>query len=469
MARGTYSTSNYFSVGSAPATAAPVTLACWFNPNATSLQTLMQLGDAGATNYLMLYVQTAGVFSLLSAAYDGSSVGTSNASTVSTSTWQHACAVFTSTTSRQVYLDGSAGSLDTTTVTPTGIDDLSLGRRLTSGNARVFDGYLAEAGVWSVALTAAEIAALAAGYSPRFIRPQSLIFYAPLVRSTLELTGTGVTESGTVGVVDHPSILNPTGPLIPGAPSSGGTTYEDSLTLGKVITVSQDNNMVMESALTAAKSLQISPLSNAIFENALSLGRSHALTLDGGLLLEASLSLAKSLGFTTTSEYIVDAAVSLARQAAMAIDTDATFEATLSVNRVMGVSQQGNLNLDESASFARSLGFDTNGGLLVEESLSLARSAGADFTTTVDWNGQVSFGKIITLTPAVEAILEEDISLAIVLTLITSSAIPSEVTQALFARSYIFPEPGNVAKSKEHVRYSILQTANVRVDNYKEN
>ena len=65
----------------------------------------------------------------------------------------------------------------------------------------------AGAGIWNVALTAAEIASLAKGFSPRLIRPQSLAFYAPLIRETLDIRGgLTLTDSGST-VADHPRII----------------------------------------------------------------------------------------------------------------------------------------------------------------------------------------------------------------------------------------------------------------------
>lgn len=51
---------------------------------------------------------------------------------------------------------------------------------------RLANGQLAEFGIWSVALTSEEIAALASGANPFSIRPTSLVFYAPLGQSSPE-------------------------------------------------------------------------------------------------------------------------------------------------------------------------------------------------------------------------------------------------------------------------------------------
>lgn len=66
---------------------------------------------------------------------------------------------------------------------------------------------LAELAWWNVELTDAEVALLAAGFSPQFIRPQSLVHYFPLVRAVQDVRrSTSVTESGG-SVIEHPRVF----------------------------------------------------------------------------------------------------------------------------------------------------------------------------------------------------------------------------------------------------------------------
>jgi hypothetical protein len=55
--------------------------------------------------------------------------------------------------------------------------------------ARFLNGRLAEAAIWNTDLTDDEFAALADGYRPTLIRPNKLVFYAPLIREALEYRG----------------------------------------------------------------------------------------------------------------------------------------------------------------------------------------------------------------------------------------------------------------------------------------
>ena len=61
--------------------------------------------------------------------------------------------------------------------------------------------------MWSAALNASEIASLGQGVSPRLIRPQSLVFYAPLIRDLMDVRGgLSITNNGTATVANHPRV-----------------------------------------------------------------------------------------------------------------------------------------------------------------------------------------------------------------------------------------------------------------------
>jgi len=124
----------------------------------------------------------------------------------SANTWHHACAVFTSATSRTIYLDGGNSATNTTSSTPSGINQMNIGSfKTAAGNW--FNGQVAEVGLWSAALTQPEIASLAAGMTCDKVRPQSLVFYAPLVRDLVDAKGgLTITNNNTATVVNHPRV-----------------------------------------------------------------------------------------------------------------------------------------------------------------------------------------------------------------------------------------------------------------------
>ena len=79
---------------------------------------------------------------------------------------------------------------------------------------------VAECALWNVALTAAEIDALAAGFSPLFIRPGSLVGYWPLggaYSDYIDPIGSNtLSATGDPAAADHPRIIYP----------SGGSTFD---------------------------------------------------------------------------------------------------------------------------------------------------------------------------------------------------------------------------------------------------
>lgn len=123
-------------------------------------------------------------------------VGTTRAQTAtgvgagwSTNSWVHAAGVF-QTASRVAYLNGGFTGTNTTSYSnPSNISDILVNLNYDNvslqGNGHNATGQLvrmAEAAVWDAALTTDEILALSKGVKPKTIRPESLIFYSPLVR-----------------------------------------------------------------------------------------------------------------------------------------------------------------------------------------------------------------------------------------------------------------------------------------------
>lgn len=197
-------------------TATPLTLACWFQTDDLAAdQTLLQLGGATTSDQHAIYVLggTAGDPVL---AYSESPSAAANSQIAGTTlnTWHHAAGVFVNTTSRTAYLDGTAGTTNTTSVFPSGLDTTSIGRSNYASTAFFYlSGRVAEAAIWNVALDANDIASLARGFSPLFVRPFDLVAYWPLVgRSSPEpdlvgafdLTVTGATQA------EHTRIVYPT-------------------------------------------------------------------------------------------------------------------------------------------------------------------------------------------------------------------------------------------------------------------
>lgn len=177
--------SQYLEVTTGIATATPLTIACWANLDdntnsqdlvsvcrKTSTQQAFRLNAGGnAAGDPIRAVTTNNATNGIAVTSVGYSLGV----------WTHCAATFTSSTSRKAYINGSGGTADTTSVTPSGIDRTMIGAIWSNSViANATDGRLAEVGIWTVVLSDAEILALAKGANPATIRPDKLIGYWPV-------------------------------------------------------------------------------------------------------------------------------------------------------------------------------------------------------------------------------------------------------------------------------------------------
>lgn len=215
--------SEYLERDSAPATATPLTIACWFYQDDVAIATnraLLGIFDRSVTNqWFVLKTQMDASYNKFVHAETRSSSGWDRATATaqfSGNTWHHAAAVFTSPTSRTVYLDGGNSATNTTSATPSGLDRISVARLGDSSPGNYFSGRIAEVAIWNVALTDAEVAILAADYSPLFVRPQNLVAYWSLIRDEDQdrVGGYDLTAFNTPSIAAHPAVYYPVSPHI---------------------------------------------------------------------------------------------------------------------------------------------------------------------------------------------------------------------------------------------------------------
>jgi hypothetical protein len=140
--------------------------------------------------------------------FDGGYSQASSASAPSINTWSHAAGVFSTTSNRIAYLNGTAGTANTVSrPNLTNINSIGIGAVNRPSSIEYFIGLSADVGIWNVALTAAEIASLAKGMACDKVRPQSLVFYAPLARDLIDVRGgRAITNNNGVTVANHTRI-----------------------------------------------------------------------------------------------------------------------------------------------------------------------------------------------------------------------------------------------------------------------
>jgi hypothetical protein len=200
-------TNQFLLSASAPVTAAPLTLACWFNPDLLHTGALCAVQSFSAPNWFALFTDNTGKV-IASTVFSGNGSAATTTANYSTGSWNHCCGVFSSSTSRTIYLNGANSVTNTQSRTPTGVNQTVIGARRFSGAYSAFsDGQIAEVGIWNAALTAEEVGSLAKGMTCDKVRPQSLVFYAPLVRDLIDQKGgLTITNNNGATVANHPRI-----------------------------------------------------------------------------------------------------------------------------------------------------------------------------------------------------------------------------------------------------------------------
>lgn len=198
--------SQHLSTASAPVTAEPFTLACWVRLSSiTTMRVIALNGANGVRHQLSVGISDSGASAQ---SINGGNSGTSSSGNYvgTTNEWHHRAAVFDSSTSRTAYYNGTAGSTNTTNISITGINQITIGAGNNPAGTFV-NGRIAEVGVWNVALNAAEIGSLADGMTCDKVRPDSLVFYAPLVRDLIDYSGgLTITNNNTATVAEHPRV-----------------------------------------------------------------------------------------------------------------------------------------------------------------------------------------------------------------------------------------------------------------------
>jgi hypothetical protein len=158
-----------------------------------------------------LYINASGQI-VTSFAPNGTSanVRSNTGSTILGTNWRHVAVTFVPSTSITLYVDGAVESMTNNGVPlPSAIfsGSASLWVGSISNTTSTWDGLIAEASIYNAALTAAEIASLSKGMTCDKIRPQSLVFYAPLVRALIDQKGgLALTNNNGATVANHPRV-----------------------------------------------------------------------------------------------------------------------------------------------------------------------------------------------------------------------------------------------------------------------
>jgi hypothetical protein len=217
MAADFSGTDQYLDQVGSPVTGVPITFVAWYRYDTAiadeAEHAVLGVTDADAAQEMTIEIgRTGGVDYAIAMINAGGTVGFAVSSVPPTiNTWQHLGGTYSATNRRDVYLDGTNRGNDTTSATPSGISNVNIGAILNSSSPiKDFNGAIAECAIYNVVLTDTEIATLAKGFSPLFIRPQNLVFYAPLIRGYQNLRGGTSMTNNSSTPFPHPRIIYPT-------------------------------------------------------------------------------------------------------------------------------------------------------------------------------------------------------------------------------------------------------------------
>ena len=214
-------TPGYLRAESAPVTAYPFTLACWFYADQDSLWgNLININESsGYDDYFSLNARMdrSGdpLETQISIAGANKNARTTNA--ISLNVWSYGVGIFTSATSRRSVLNGDwANSVESTqdATIPAPVE-MQIGQLKDGGSTRNFSGRIAEVAIWNVALIQVEVEQLSRGISPLRIRPENLVAYWPIFgigSPEPDYIGTAnMAITGSPSVADHPPVMSPFG------------------------------------------------------------------------------------------------------------------------------------------------------------------------------------------------------------------------------------------------------------------
>jgi hypothetical protein len=187
------------------------TYAVWIRMPATNVASVLintTRGPVADNNYRVMGYNPGYFYASIRAG--GSGYNSQSNALPLANTWIHVAAIFRGNTNRTVWVNGVSATAETTTVTPTSIDEVHLGRLTTSSGNYYCSADLAEPAIWHAELTSSELGQLAAGGAfarrvhPSKIRPDKLVWLPDLTIPGAEVPGIG----GVTGISNSPAQLN---------------------------------------------------------------------------------------------------------------------------------------------------------------------------------------------------------------------------------------------------------------------
>jgi hypothetical protein len=215
MAVSLNGTSQYLQSTGTTITGHPLSWSGWFYFNSLSrFDTLLVIRSSSTFVGFDLRKQTSNKVD--ANIYNGSDIFARSTSDMTAGTWIHIGAVYASTTSRKIYINGT---LEATSTTSAGVDGganrIVLGAFVGGGGP--LSGRIAQVGMWNSALSDANMVSLAGGALPSAIAAANLQNYYKLVSDGTDTQGNNnLTVVGSPTFVSDPEIFtSPTPSTVP--------------------------------------------------------------------------------------------------------------------------------------------------------------------------------------------------------------------------------------------------------------
>lgn len=202
-------TNDYMEATSAALTAGPLTFSAWINSDTTGAagRILSISSTTGNDRWSLLLGATDVISFQVGASGSFGTVSTTN--TITAGTWHHVAGSYNTTVNQpqQVWIDGTKTGPTNSSRTPVAgnLNRTLLGSTyISSALTQYFNGRIAEAAIWSVVLSDADVTSLSKGFKPSAVRPDKLALYMPLVREVQDVrAGLSFTNNATAVAV-HP-------------------------------------------------------------------------------------------------------------------------------------------------------------------------------------------------------------------------------------------------------------------------
>jgi len=191
----------------------PFTVSVWFYSTDDTINTvLFYAGDKDDNDDSAFWLRPLSTNVVWWSAIESGAANAATTTTFTVNTWNHACAVEASATDRRVYLNGAGKGTNTTSKVPAGIDRTTLTADNDTAQGFPFAGSVAHVAIWNVALSDAEVNALAKGAHPYTIKRGALTHYWPIRGDSPEIDlvgGANLTVSGTPVQIGSPPVRQP--------------------------------------------------------------------------------------------------------------------------------------------------------------------------------------------------------------------------------------------------------------------